>query len=247
MKKLFSNFRDLLRKTPPLLLTFMVLSVIMMNLFANKSIDTGLSWLALDCGILLSWLAFLAMDVMTKCFGPGAATLASVLALVINLFFALIMFIVGHIPGTWGESYVEGSETVINTALNNTMNGTWYIILGSSVAFLVSALVNNFLNHFIGRSLAHSRRDSEADSETLPAVNEKFGGFALRSYVSTFIGQFTDNLIFALIVSRNFFGWSMVQCLTCALTGAVCELLCEVLFSPLGYRISRQILKEQNA
>ncbi|MDO4529019.1 MAG: VUT family protein, partial [Lachnospiraceae bacterium] len=67
-----------------------------------------------------------------------------------------------------------------------------------------------------------------------------FGIFAVRSYVSTFIGQFVDNMVFALIVSHNFFGWTMTQCVVCALTGAVIELICEVIFSPIGYRISKR-------
>ena len=54
-----------------------------------------------------------------------------------------------------------------------------------------------------------------------------------------------DNLIFALLVSKLFFGWTLLQCVTCALTGAVMELLFEVVFSPLGYRLSRQIMKER--
>ena len=74
-----------------------------------------------------------------------------------------------------------------------------------------------------------------------------FGAFALRSYVSTFIGQFADNLIFALIVSKLFFGWTLLQCFTCALTGAAAELLFEVVFSPLGYRISRRIMRVREA
>ena len=72
-----------------------------------------------------------------------------------------------------------------------------------------------------------------------------FGGFALRSYVSTFLAQFADNLIFALLVSKLFFGWTLLQCFTCALTGAVAELLFEIFFSPLGYRMSRRILQTQ--
>ena len=53
--------------------------------------------------------------------------------------------------------------------------------------------------------------------------------------------------MFALLVSRVFFGWTTVQCLTCALTGAVLELALEVLFSPVGYRVSRSILRGQAA
>ena len=230
MKKTIAEFREMLRTVPPLLLTLTVLSVVGMNLLANKSIHTGLDWLALDCGIIFSWLAFLTMDVLTHCYGPRAATLFSVLALALNLFMAGVFFVASRIPGVWGESFVEGSEGVINAALDGTFSGTWFIILGSSVAFLTSAFVNNFLNYGVGM-LLKSR--------------EGFGRFALRSYVSTFVGQFVDNLVFALLVSRIFFGWTTLQCLTCALTGAVCELLFEVVFSPVGYRIAKRITERQ--
>ncbi len=230
MKKAFFEFRGLLRTVPPFLVSLLILSIVGMNLLANKSIDTGLGWLALDCGIILSWLVFLTMDITTHCYGPRAATLLSVAALAVNLFMALMFFIASRIPGVWGESFVEGSEAVINTALDNTFGGTWYVILGSSIAFVCSAIINNFLNHGIGM---------------LAKRKTGFGVFALRSYVSTFIAQFADNLIFALIVSRNFFGWSLLQCFTCALTGAVMELLFEVVFSPLGYRISKRIMAER--
>ncbi len=230
MKQFFSEFRDLVKTAPPLIAATMILSVVGMNLLANKSINTGVEWLALDCGILFSWFAFMAMDILTHCFGPKAATAVSLTALAMNLAMALIFFAASRIPGVWGESFVPGGEELINTALDNTFGGTWFIILGSSIAFASSAVINNYVNHGIG---------------LLVGKKLSFGRFAARSYVSTFIGQFSDNLIFALIVSRNFFGWTMVQCLTCALTGAVFELLCEVFFSPLGYRISRRIMSER--
>ena len=156
----------------------------------------------------------------------------SITALGLNLFMALLFFLASRIPGVWGESFVEGSERVINGALDNTFAGTWFIILGSSIAFLASALLNNYLNYGIG---------------LLAKRKAGFGVFALRSYVSTFLAQFADNLIFALLVSRVFFGWTMPQCLTCALTGALLELLSEILFSPFGYRLSRRILAERPA
>ncbi len=97
---------------------------------------------------------------------------------------------------------------------------------------MASAILNNYLNYGIGR---------------LAKRKTGFGVFALRSYVSTFLAQFADNLIFALLVSRAFFGWTLVQCFTCALTGAVLELLFEVIFSPFGYRLSRRILARRPA
>ena len=229
MKRTVSEFRDLLRTVPPLLVSLLILSVVGMNMLANKSINTGVDWLALDCGILFSWLIFLSMDVLTHCYGPRAATAMSVVALALNLLVSLIFFIASRIPGVWGESFIDGSEAVINGALDNTFGGTWYIILGSSVAFFSSAVINNFLNYGIGKLFKVGKRG--------------FGEFALRSYVSTFIAQFADNMIFALIVSRLFFGWTLLQCFTCALTGAVLELLFEVLFSPFGYSVAKKIKK----
>ena len=231
MKQAFQEFRTLMRTVPPLLVTCMVLSVVGMNLLANKSIDTGVTWLALDGGILFSWLTFLSMDVVTHCYGPRAASVLSFAALGLNLFMALMFFLASRIPGVWGESFVEGSEKIINGALDNTFAGTWFIILGSSIAFLASALLNNYLNYGIGK---------------LAKRKAGFGVFALRSYVSTFLAQFADNLIFALLVSRVFFGWTSLQCFTCALTGAVLELLFEVFFSPMGYRISRRIIDDRS-
>ena len=66
-----------------------------------------------------------------------------------------------------------------------------------------------------------------------------FASFAFRSYVSTGVGQFIDNLVFAIVVSHTFFGWTWVQVLMCSLTGAVAELLCEVFLSPVGYKVVR--------
>ena len=230
MKKSIREFRNLLQTVPPLLITLLVLSVVGMNLLANKSINTGLDWLALDCGILFSWLCFLSMDVLTHCYGPRAASMMSVAALLMNLLMAAIFFLAGHIPGVWGESFVEGSEAVINGALDNTFRGTWFILLGSSIAFVASAVLNNFLNYAVGKLLKKK---------------QGFLSFAIRSYVSTFLAQFADNLIFALLVSKLFFGWSLLQCFTCALTGAVMELLFEVVFSPLGYRAAKRVMRSR--
>lgn len=227
MKKLWEEERRrcrlLLQSVPAGVMVAFVLSVVCMNLLANKSIALPVDWLALDCGVVVSWVSFLCMDMLTRRFGPGAATRLSVLALGFNLLCCLALFVGSTLPGVWGESYVPGSEEVLNAALDHTFGGTWYVLAGSSLAFLVSAAVNNFTNHALGR--------------TRPGRGEGFGAYALRSYLSTALGQFVDNLTFAVVVSHSFFGWSWLQCVTCALTGMGVELLCEVAFSPLGYRV----------
>ena len=240
MNKLKDLFREavlLERSIPGVVSALFILSIVSMNLLANKSINLPFDWLALDCGIIFSWIVFLVMDMVTKHFGPRAATMLSVIALIANLFMALMFLLGSLIPGVWGESYVEGSEQIIITALDNTFRGTWYVLLGSSVAFIVSSVVNNELNWLVGK-LAEKRASGVAGDA--PRAKNGFGVFALRSYVSTFIAQFIDNLVFALIVSHIFFGWTMTQCVMCAVTGAIVELLCEVIFSPIGYRVAKR-------
>lgn len=230
IKLLGIEFKILLKSVPAIWMSLFVLSVVGMNLLANKSITTNLSWLALDMGIVLSWLSFLTMDVITKRFGPRAGIMISLLGLATNLLFALIFYVASVIPGEWSESYVEGSEAIINGAFDRTFAGTWYILLGSSIAFIVSAIVNCVLNYGIGKAFKKKPNS--------------FVAFALRSYVSTSIGQFVDNFLFAIIVSMHFFDWNIVQCVTCALTGMVLELLFEVIFSPVGYFSLKRMEKE---
>lgn len=229
IKSEFHQFRLLLKSIPALVTVIFVMSVFAMNLLANKSISLPVDWLALDCGIIVSWFAFLTMDMVTKHFGPKAATELSVFAIAINLIFCLLLFIGSVIPGMWGESFVENGNS-INIALDNTFGGTWYVLLGSTTAFIVSSVVNNFSNWGIGR-IFRKNPDGKA-------------AYFLRSYVSTAIGQFVDNMLFALIVSHIFFGWTFFQCVTCSLTGMLVELICEVLFSYFGYAACRRWKKE---
>lgn len=226
IKKEWHEFGVLLKSVPTLVVVLFVLSVFSMNLLANKSISIPWEWLALDCGIIVSWFAFFTMDILTKRFGPKAATEITVLAIVVNLFFCLLLFLGSLIPGMWGEAYVEGSEDLINGALNRTFGGTWYVVFGSTAAFLVSAIVNNLSNFGIGKLFKKNP--------------DGLFAYVMRSYVSTAIGQFVDNLTFALIVSHFFFGWTLLQCVTCAVTGMLVELLCEAVFFYPGYAVTKR-------
>lgn len=230
IKREFIEFKVLMRSIPSLFVTLFCVSVIAMNLLANKSIDGLPSWLALDVGFTVSWMAFLTMDVVTKYFGLKAANELTFVGIGVNLLLSLLFFVGSVIPGQWGESFVEVGGDLINTALDNTFGGTWFVLLGSTVAFAVSGILNNVLNWVIGKIMKNKK--------------DNYFTFALRTFVSTGIGQFVDNLLFALIVSLNFFGWSIPQCLMCAATGAVAELLCEVIFSHFGYYMSKKWKKD---
>ena len=217
-----TEMKTLLRSIPATTVTLFVVSVICMNLLANKTL-LQLDWIALDGGILISWLSFMCMDIITKHFGPKASNRICILASMINLLTCLIFFVASAIP----------SNAADYTAFDSIFGGTWFILLGSTVAFLASAVINNRLNWMIGKCFKNNPDGKLA--------------FAMRSYISTFIGQFLDNLIFSIIVFVFFapifwdgFHWTYLQCTMCALTGAVAELIMEIVFSPIGYKITKK-------
>ena len=225
LKKEINETKVLLRCIPSFVVTLFVVSVICMNLLANKTL-LQVKWIALDGGILVSWLSFMCMDIITKHFGPKASNKISILAAIINLLTCFIFFIASIIPSN-ASDYTE---------LNSILGGTWFILLGSTIAFLLSALINNFLNWMITK--AFKNKNSKKS-------------FMVASYISTFVAQLLDNLIFSVIVFMIFaplywdgFNWTFIQCLMCAVTGATLELIMEVIFSPIGYKIVTKWNKE---
>ena len=123
IKRECEDMRLLLRSIPATVVTLFVVSVICMNLLANKTL-LQLPWIALDGGILISWLSFMCMDVITKHFGPKASNRISLLACGINLLTCAIFFVAAAIPSNAGDY----------TAFNGIFGGTWFILLGSTVA-----------------------------------------------------------------------------------------------------------------
>jgi len=219
LKKEREETAILLRSIPATVVSLFVVSVICMNLLANKTL-VQTNWIALDGGILISWLSFMCMDIITKYFGPKASNKIALLASSINLLTCFIFYIVSVIPSNANDY----------TALNKILGGSWFILLGSTIAFLASAFINNFLNWMIGKAFKNNPDGKLA--------------YASQTYISTFIGQFMDNLIFSVIVFVLFapifwdgFCWTVIQCVTCALTGAIAELIMEIAFSPIGFRI----------
>ena len=213
IKNTVSDIVLLLRSVPSPIVSLFVLSVVLMNLLANKTIYQR-GFLAVDGGIVVSWLTFLCMDIITKRFGARAATQVSVFALAVNLLAVGIFAIVSAIP----------TETDYS-AFNGIFGGSWFIVLSSS------------LNAAIGR-LFEANPDGRA-------------AYCTRSYVSTFIGQFVDNFVFASLVFMVFapiywggFSWTLPQCISCSLIGAGMELFMEVIFSPIGYGVCRRWQRE---
>lgn len=219
------NFASDLRQVPSMAFALLVLSVVSMNLLANRELFHS-SWIALDCGYAISWIPFIIMDCVCRAFGGRTAFRLSLLAIIINLATFAVFKLLMLTPGMWGEFYTTGS-LMVNDALNNTVGGSTWIVFGSAFAMCLGSAVNSLVNVSVGRMFQ----------------KDNYTTFAIRSFSSTAISQFVDNFTFTLIVSVPLFGWTILQSVCCALAGAALELILEIAFSKFGYRLSRTWIK----
>lgn len=222
IRKEIQDYSILLKSVPFLTMAIFIVSTIALNLFTGKEL-VNLPYLALDCGILLSWICFLCMDMLTKRFGAKVAVKLTVVAMLFNLAWCAVSFLITHIGLNWSAFYTY-EQDVANQAVNDTLGGTWYILLASTIAMIVAAIVNAVINQAIGRMFK----------------KDNFCAYAVRSYVSTFVAQFLDNLVFASIAFFVFFGWTFTQVVIYSLLLATLELVMEAIFSPIGYVVCRR-------
>lgn len=224
MKDITIQTKDAMRAIPGMVTALFVLSVVMMNLLANKSIF-NVPWLASTAGVFVSWVTFLCMDSVCKRFGYKAATILNTVGMVIALFASLLFMIIVKVPGIWASSYAYSDPEIVsavNGSIDTTFSSAWYIVIGSSAAMFLGGAVNSIMNHIVGVKLDNQGTYTE---------------FAIRSVISTAAGQFVDNFVFGLFVSHFFFGWTMTQVVVCSFCMMLLELIFEVVFTPIGYKI----------
>lgn len=215
-----------LRSIPSVVFALCVLANVLMNILANKSI-INLPYLVQDAGIIMSWVGFLAGDLIVRAFGTKNAIRVNITCLLLSLFVSALLLIVSFVPGEWSPvyEYAEEYADMINSSINEIIANQWYVILGSALASLVGLITNNLIQ-----------------GTMLKAIIKKHGdhyiGYLFASAISTIFGQFLDNLVFAAVISLHFFGWTVAQVFMCSLFGALLELVLEMIFTPITYRIS---------
>ena len=222
IRKEYDEFLTIARKVPSPALAILVLSVVSMNLLANKELFHT-EWIALDCGFVLSWIPFLIMDCTCKTLGGKAAAKISLFAITVNLLTFAVFKLISLAPGMWGEYYSTGLPEV-NESLNRTIGGSTWIVLGSALAMAVASIVNSIVNMTVASMFKKDR----------------YREFALRSFISTGAAQIVDNFTFATIVSIPLFGWTWKQTIMCSVCAAGFELLLEICFSGVGYRMAKK-------
>lgn len=209
----------LLRSVPVAMTLIFIAAVVLMNFLARITL-VSLPWLALNAGITVSWMSFLFVDIVTRHFGAKAANMLSILAIAVNLVVCLFCVLLSRVFDA--------------PSLDMVVGGQWSILMASTIAYVVAALTNNYTNVFLGRRFF--RQDADGRK-----------AFAVRSYVSTFLSQCVDNFLFvflAFVVFPNLPGalpvhWTVQQCIGASVLCAALELLSEVVFSPLGYRVAQ--------
>lgn len=225
----FEDWRMLFRSIPGMVTMISVVTVVIMNLMAAKVIVMT-PYIGITGGLLLSWIPFLIGDVVVKTYGAKAATKLNILGLVVNLVCIGIFQVTTIIQ--------IGVDVASYSAFNTTFNQTWQIFVASSIAFIFSGIVNNFTNVGVGKFFKNN-----PDSKL---------AFMCRSYISTALGQFIDNFIFAGLAFLVFFklsvgssfGYTIISVTGTALLGAFLELFMQIIFSPIGYKMCQKWRKE---
>jgi len=228
IKDCISDFK----KVPAWLVGLSVVTTVLMNLLANKTLYSDGVYLSIDCGLMVSWVMFLVMDIVTQRFGGKASFAVTIFDVIVALLMSGIMVGVAAIP----ESAVSGwfmTEEAAGT-LNGLIGNNYLVILTSLFAYICSSGVDILSNVTIGKLFNKTRTfEGEGNKRT-------FKGFIVyffRAYGSTFLSQLTDNIVFQAIAYPLLFTipCSPLSIFLGALLAALFELVAEFIFAPIGY------------
>lgn len=216
LKKDWAETKLLFKGLPAFPFAILCAALIVMNVLANKLI-VETSWLSLDAGIIVSWIAFLAGDMLVKRFGPKAALKINFAALGVQ-FIAVVLLTIGGVLPTPAE------DCLVTSLFGWSLYLPWAFSVGT-LAFIVAILVDVFMNWAILKRFKN---------------RTSFGAYAVASYASTMVAQFVDNFVFGLLFTYLAFGIPFSSLWLFAAAGAVVELVCQIVLSPIGYKISEK-------
>ena len=231
----FKDLKMLLRSIPASVVAIFAVSTVTMNLAANKIVWSGLKigenyFISVTGGVFLSWIVFLIMDMVTKTFGAKAAIKMNLFGAVVNTLAIVFLGIIASVPSVFP---FPGASDSFDSVFGFSGTGVqpWQILISSTIAYVISGVVNAVVHVFIGRFFKKNPDGKIA--------------FITRSYISTMIGQFVDNFIFTFLafhIFAHFYG--LLTIVGMSVLGALIELVCEIIFSPVAYRKCKKWQKE---
>lgn len=213
-----------------ILVIFFGAGSIMQNILAVKTFGSVNISIA-TAGTLISWLVFLAMDILTEVWGKKIAIKTFMITAIISLLFTGVAWIAIIIPGTSPDFIDPQYATILGTG--------WRIALGSIIAFIGG----NYINTII----MHTMRVKSKDK------NNTFS-FMARAILSTLVGQLFDNAIFYFVAFAPLGIASTIEhgfldLLTLIGIVTVIETVIEAIISPLTAKIVRklkEVKKQEN-
>lgn len=232
IKSRVKNCVEDFKKVPSWLIGLSAVTTILMNILANKTLFSDNNLFSVDCGIIVSWIMFLIMDIATQKYGGQASFSITVFDVLVSLIMSILMCIVSIIPETSVSGWFQTQE--VSTALNNLIGNNYLVVAVSLFAFMCASIVDILSNITLGKWLNNiDLFKGEGNKRTTKGLFV----YIIRAYGSTFISQFVDNLVFMIIAYPLLF--KMPCSITSILLGAflvsVTELVMELIFAPVGY------------
>lgn len=235
MKKILAFCKDCItdfKKVPSWLIALSAVATLLMNLLASKTLYSDGMYLSIDCGLMVSWVMFLVMDIATQRYGGKASFAVTMFDVAIALAMSGIMAGVAAIPESAVSGWFMTEEAAVT--LNGLVGNNYLVILTSLFAYICSSGVDILSNITIGKLFGKTK--------TFEGENNKrtFKGFIIyffRAYGSTFLSQLTDNVVFQMIAYPLLFTipCTPLSIFLGATLAALVELVAEFAFAPVGY------------
>lgn len=208
-----------------IIIAFYFAGVVVQNILAVKMFGTQQINIC-DSGILISWLVFACMDIITELFDKKTAVKYFTIASVLNVFFTLVFLIAIVIPGIDAE---------MSDAFAMVVGTNWRIVVASVVAFWLGNYVNAFIMYIMRVKSKNSKRTIS---------------FIARAIISTLLGQFVDNAIFSIIAFAPIgipgtYELDMLSILQNVAIGTSIEVCIEAAFAPLTALFVKYLKKKQ--
>ena len=222
-KQEWKETKVLFKCIPTVPFAFLVCCLIAMNFLANRGGAIGP--VAFDCGIVVSWVMFLASDMLVKRFGAKASIKISIAAIILQLVTIGLLTVGAVIPFAMYGATEE--ESAVFTSIFKA--APWPLFASAG-----AALIANVVNAVISKGIL------------LKFKNRTSGvAYVTASWISTCFGQFCDNFLFGLFFSMwqpwfpNFHTpKAVIALIPMAAVGMILELIGQIIFSPVGFKIA---------
>lgn len=191
--------------------------IILMNIYCMKPISFGLPFIVMDGGLLISWIAFAILNIVTESYGELIAKKLIIITFVISFCFSIFSYLITLLPTTHDYVYQAIHFEYI-------FSGNFRAILASHIAMLLSSILHVKIIDRLS----------------------KYTGFVKRAFVSATIGQLIDNAIFEFIafapIGLSVYELRLIDIITAVFCSTIIEVVLQMCFTiPFGKKIVKKL------